>query len=75
MDTLASLPWQNLIAGLMGALALAHLLRRWWPGAKAAGKGSCHDTSPVSRSVSTSVNASAACQGGCSGCPSSKPKD
>jgi hypothetical protein len=38
------LPWQDLIAGLMGLAALVHVAKRWWPkgkGAASSGCGSC----------------------------------
>jgi hypothetical protein len=41
---LNDLPWQDLIAGLMGLAALLHVAKRWWPKAKGAastGCGSC----------------------------------
>lgn len=43
---LHDLPWQELIAALMGVAALVHMARSWWPkgkdkGAAASGCGSC----------------------------------
>ena len=36
---LNDLPWQDIIAGLMGVGALVHVARRWWPRSLVAGKG------------------------------------
>jgi hypothetical protein len=44
MSALQDLPWQDIVASLIGVGALVHVARRWWPknaGASAAGCGSC----------------------------------
>lgn len=64
--TLHTLPWQDIGAALLGVLALAHLLRRWWPGRTRASASSCHDT------TAPPPTGGSAC-GSCSGCPSRRP--
>ena len=57
---LSDLPWQDIITGLIGVMAVAYLARRWWPGSKAA----CHDSGAPAPSATKATG----CSGSCNGC-------
>jgi hypothetical protein len=57
---LHTLPWQELITGLISAGALVYLARRWWPGRPS--RAACHGDSAAP------AKSGSACGGGCSGC-------
>jgi len=38
---LSDLPWQDLIASLIGLAALVHVAKRWWPKAKGVASSGC----------------------------------
>ena len=60
--------WQSLTTVLIGLLAAAYLMRRWWPGLKGLFGAPPPPNTATASCATVAPGASAACQSGCGQC-------